>query len=164
MRIFAYSTAMALALAAFAAPAQSADYNDYRYGERYERGYEVPVPVPQYGYERGPREYRVIVYPVKPRYYDYEQSRYPAPYPNGGYYNGAPYGASNSIPNGNGYGGNGYEQGYRDGVNDATRGPGAYGAQPYGAQPYARAEYEGGVLLPPAPVGPPRRAVYSPSW
>lgn len=146
---FAGSTVLtAVTLAAFAGvtPALSADYDYGRYGER-PSGYPVQVyPQQSDDYEQ-PREYRVIIYPVRrpgEYLYDREPNGYRAPpyapnaYPSG--YDGAVYGP-------NGYGDRGYGPNYREGYVDGRYGP-------------------EGVLLPPAPVGPPRRApiVYAPPY
>ncbi len=147
-------TAVTLTALAGVTPALSADYQDYgRYGER---PYEYPLQAypQQFDDREQPREYRVIVYPVRrpgEYFYDREPNGYRAPryspdaYPSR--YDGAPlYGP-------NGYGNRAYGQNYRDGYAD-----GRYGD-------FGR-EYESGALLPPAPVGLPRRApiVYAPPY
>lgn len=145
------STAVTLAALAGVTPALSADYDYGRYGER-SYGYPVQTyPQQSDDYEQ-PREYRVIVYPVRrPEYfYDRGPNGYRAPryspdaYPSG--YEGAPfyrpYGYSERA-----YGRNDRES-YADGRY------GSFGPESEGA------------LVPPAPVGPPRRApvVYAPTY
>jgi hypothetical protein len=145
----------ALALLPLAAPAAAADF-EYRYGDRYE--YYVPAqPRPRYGeyYEQRvapppahygePREYRVVVYPVKRDYG--ERHGYPPPaHPPRRYSD--------------------YYEEYEYEVPAAA--PRVYSPRPVyrearvyrpypdaGYEPYGRA-LEAEPLLPPAPVGPPR--------
>ena len=140
---FAGSTALtAVTLTALAGvtPGLSADYYGYgRYGEQPAEYPPQVYPQPSDVYER-PREYRVIVYPVRrgEYFYEGEPNGYRAPrYSPGAYpsrYNGPP-----------------------------LYGPDGYGA--YGQVDRDGRAFEDGVPLPPEPVGP-RRApvVYAPPY
>ena len=151
-------TTVTLAALAGVTPALSADYQEYgRYGERpYEypaQVYPQPVyPQPSEGYEQ-PREYRVVIYPVRrPEYfYEREPNGYRVPRYSPDAYPGRYEGALRYDPNG--YGGRVYGRNDRYGYADRRYGD-------------VGREFEEGALLPPAPVGPrrPPPVVYAPPY